>query len=115
MDRGAADMLEADAHSETTGNVDEDWQDPDLGVYVSVVPTGDVLDLGDPTLAPAPVDPRAATLPDSSCDLLGVAGDTSAAPADAAARIDLTNTDGEISTVLLLALLPHLRCLWLIP
>ena len=38
----AADILEADAPSETDGSVDEDWQDLDLGVHVNVAPTGDL-------------------------------------------------------------------------
>ena len=32
----AADILEVDAPSETDGSVDEDWQDPDLGVHAAV-------------------------------------------------------------------------------
>ena len=39
----AADILEADAHFETSGSVDPDWQDPDLGVHANVVLTGDLL------------------------------------------------------------------------
>ncbi|CAE7588239.1 gapN [Symbiodinium sp. CCMP2456] len=83
----AKDILEEDAWSGTSSeaSVESSWQNPDAGVHMPTVPTGDLLGLG-----------GGADMPVASADTPGSSTDPPAVPVLPGAEvIDLTNTDDE--------------------